>query len=81
MRKYVSPALAFLISAGLGASAQTVRPLTTASVPVWTGAVSLSTGSADHAITLESYNPPPANALYHQVVDRYYDASGQEVEE
>jgi hypothetical protein len=35
-------------------------------------------GSSSFTYTMPQNVPP--NALYHQVVDRYYDASGQEVE-
>ncbi len=71
MRKYLSPALAFSISAGLGASVMT-------SVPGISGTV--YTTNVVSVLTLAPSNPPPPNAFYHQVVDRYYDASGQEVE-
>ena len=97
MRKYISAAAAFLVCAGLGASAQSVWPGTIVGLSSSTGVTFTSTAStvypssqavASHYIYLSNGNilqlatdePPPPNALYHQVVDRYYDAYGQEVE-
>jgi hypothetical protein len=102
MRKYISAAAAFLVCAGLGASAQSVWTGPTVGISnISSGAGVTYTSTAastvypssqavdsHHYISLSSGaivqwangEPPPPNALYHQVVDRYYDASGQEVE-